>query len=206
MGNNTIYSPFHSERGRGWGFLSRDRRWHLSLLCGILLDRKNHSNRLQLGAPPLGGGWVGFPDEGVCPYRLACSLNKGTPSFNWKGRFLAMKRASLHIEETPSLFANNAIYSPLHSERGGGEAPSFPLGEAGWGFHPRVSVPTVWHVLLFSLAASTLSSAPLAHYWSRRLYRERIVCSTTGKRVLDTAYTPFRKWLIVYHPRQKLWK
>ena len=68
---------------------------------------------------------------------------KETPSFNRRGRFLAMKRASLHIEETPSLFANNAIYSPLHSERGGGEAPSFPLGEAGWGFHPRVSAPTV---------------------------------------------------------------
>ena len=39
-----------------------------------------------------------------------------------------------------------------------------PLGEAGRGFQTRVSVPTVWHVLLFSLAASTLSSAPLAHY------------------------------------------
>ena len=31
-----------------------------------------------------------------------------------EGRFLAMKRASLHIEETPSLFVNNTIYSPLH--------------------------------------------------------------------------------------------
>ena len=60
-------------------------------------------------------------DEGVCPYRLACSLNKGTPSFNRRGRFLAMKRASLHIEETPSLFVNNTIYSPLHSENGLGE-------------------------------------------------------------------------------------
>ena len=39
-----------------------------------------------------------------------------------------------------------------------------PLGEAGWGSHPKVSVPTVWHVLLFSLAVPTLSSAPLAHY------------------------------------------
>ena len=37
-----------------------------------------------------------------------------------RGRFLAMKRASLHIEEVPSLFANNVIYSPLHSERGRG--------------------------------------------------------------------------------------
>ena len=33
-----------------------------------------------------------------------------------------MKRASLHIEETPPLFVNNTIYSPLHSERVGGEA------------------------------------------------------------------------------------
>ena len=37
---------------------------------------------------------------------------KETPSFNRRGRFLAMKRASLHIEETPSLFANSSIYSP----------------------------------------------------------------------------------------------
>ncbi|EEX20016.1 hypothetical protein HMPREF0973_00076 [Prevotella veroralis F0319] len=37
-----------------------------------------------------------------------------------RGRFLAMKRASLHIEETPSLFVNSSIYSPLHSERGRG--------------------------------------------------------------------------------------
>ena len=120
MGNNTIYSPFHSERGRGWGFLSRDRRWHLSLLCGILLDRKNHSNRLQLGAPPLGGGWVGFPDEGVCPYRLTLSLIKETPSSLWRGRFFVSRRGSPYIKETPSLFANNAIYAPLHSERGRG--------------------------------------------------------------------------------------
>ena len=47
--------------------------------------------------------------------------NKETPSSLWRGRFLAMKRASLHIEETPSLFVNNTIYSPLHSENGLGE-------------------------------------------------------------------------------------
>ncbi|EEX18963.1 hypothetical protein HMPREF0973_01138 [Prevotella veroralis F0319] len=49
---------------------------------------------------------------------------KETPSFNRRERFLAMKRASLHIEETPSLFANNTIYSPLHSERGRGRGCS----------------------------------------------------------------------------------
>ena len=59
-------------------------------------------------------------DEGVCPYFLTLSLIKETPSSLWRGRFLAMKRASLRCEETPSLFANNAIYSPLHSERGRG--------------------------------------------------------------------------------------
>ncbi|EEX19994.1 hypothetical protein HMPREF0973_00053 [Prevotella veroralis F0319] len=37
-----------------------------------------------------------------------------------RGRFLAMKRASLRCEGTPSLFANSSIYSPLHSERGWG--------------------------------------------------------------------------------------
>ena len=66
---------------------------------------------------------------------------KETPSFNRRGRFLAMKRASLHIEETPSLFANNAIYSPLHLERGGGEAPSFPLREAGRGAQTKGICP-----------------------------------------------------------------
>ena len=129
--SGTIYSPSPFGEEAGWGFLSRDRRWHLSLLCGILLDRKNHSNRLQLGAPPLGGGWVGFPDEGICPYRLTLSWIKGTPSFNRRGRFLAMKRASLHIEETPSLFVNSSIYSPLHSERGWGWGSFSPLG-GGW--------------------------------------------------------------------------
>ena len=42
-----------------------------------------------------------------------------------------MKRAFLRCEETPSLFANSSIYSPLHSERGWGggflSAPSIPL-------------------------------------------------------------------------------
>ncbi|EEX17558.1 hypothetical protein HMPREF0973_02608 [Prevotella veroralis F0319] len=34
--------------------------------------------------------------------------------------YINSKRAFLHIEETPSLFANSSIYSPLHSERGWG--------------------------------------------------------------------------------------
>ena len=44
-----------------------------------------------------------------------------------------MKRVSLRCKETPSLFANSIIYSPLHSERGlGGGSFSSPwegLGE-----------------------------------------------------------------------------
>ena len=38
-----------------------------------------------------------------------------------------MKKASLRCEETPSLFTNNAIHSPLHSERGWGVRLFFPL-------------------------------------------------------------------------------
>ena len=41
----------------------------------------------------------------------------------WEGRFFVMKRAFLHTNETPPLFANNGFHSPLHSERG-----------RGWGF------------------------------------------------------------------------
>ena len=52
-----------------WGRLGGvSRRGHLSLLCGIPLDRKKHSNRLLLGTPSLGGDWEGFPDEGICPH------------------------------------------------------------------------------------------------------------------------------------------
>jgi len=57
-------------------------------------------------------------DEGVCPYKLVLSLIKGTPFSNQGGRFLAMKRASLHIEETPSLFADDTIHSPSPFEEG----------------------------------------------------------------------------------------
>ena len=49
-----------------------------------------------------------------------------------EGRFLASKRAFLHINETPSLSANNSIHSPLHSERGRGRG--FPLS-ANNSFH-----------------------------------------------------------------------
>ena len=76
-----------------------DRRGRLSLLCGIPLDRKNHSNRLPLGTPPLGGGWVGL----------------------------------------------------FHSERGGGEAPSFPLREAGRGGRRKASVPTMVPTAIFDV-------------------------------------------------------
>ena len=44
-----------------------------------------------------------------------------------------MKRASLHTEETPSLFVNSSIYSPLHSERGRGRGCRGVGGEAGCG-------------------------------------------------------------------------
>ena len=45
---------------------------------------------------------------------------KETPFSIVERRFLAMKRASLHIEETPSLLADGTIHAPLHSERGRG--------------------------------------------------------------------------------------
>ncbi|EEX17552.1 hypothetical protein HMPREF0973_02602 [Prevotella veroralis F0319] len=42
------------------------------------MDRKNYSNRLPLGTPPLGGGWVGVPDGGVCPYLVVSSSIENT--------------------------------------------------------------------------------------------------------------------------------
>ena len=45
-----------------------DRRGRLSLLCGIPLDRKKHSNKLLLGTLSLGGGWERFPSKSVCPH------------------------------------------------------------------------------------------------------------------------------------------
>ena len=41
-----------------------DRRGRLSLLCGILLDRKNHPHLLPLGTPPLGGRLGGVSIRG----------------------------------------------------------------------------------------------------------------------------------------------
>ena len=88
---------------------------------------------------------MGFPAEGVCPYRLALSLIKGTPFSIGEGRFLDTRRAFLHCKETPSskrrerffnfkillplflsgigIHVNDCIYSPFSfSERGGDEA------------------------------------------------------------------------------------
>ena len=42
-----------------------------------------------------------------------------------EGRFFVMKRAFLHTNETPPLFANNGFHSPLHSERGWGRGCSW---------------------------------------------------------------------------------
>ena len=71
----------------------------LSLLCGIPLDGKNHSNRLPLGTPPLWGGWEGFPDDGVCPYLWICpSFKEGVPSHRRDTLFM-MKERPLQNEE-----------------------------------------------------------------------------------------------------------
>ena len=43
---------------------------------------------------------------------------KETPFSKREGRFFVLKRAFLHTNETPPLFANNGFHSPLHSERG----------------------------------------------------------------------------------------
>ena len=67
---------------------------------------------------------------------------KETPFSNREGRFLDIRRGSLHPNEMPSLSANNSLHSPLHSERGWGRGfPSLanssihsPLhSERGWG-------------------------------------------------------------------------
>ena len=57
---------------------------------------------------------------------------KETPFSIGEGRFVGVKKGSLHNEETPSLFANNSIHSPLHSERGWGIGSSL---FANNGFH-----------------------------------------------------------------------
>ena len=71
-----------------------DRRWRLSLLCGIPLDRKNHSNRLPLGAPPLGGGREGFQTMASVPTLWG---------------YFCLKRAFLRCEETPFSSQGNAL-------------------------------------------------------------------------------------------------
>ena len=57
---------------------------------------------------------------------------KETPFSDREGRFLMSRGASLYIEETPPLSANNSFHSPLHSERGWGRG--FPLS-ANNGIH-----------------------------------------------------------------------
>ena len=103
-------SPFEGLGEVFAGCFRADRRGRLSLLCGIPLDRKNYSNRLSLGAPPLGGGWVGFPDEGVCPYSVALSLIKGTPLSKQRNALFALKRAFLCNEKGVSSHRRNALF------------------------------------------------------------------------------------------------
>ena len=57
------------------------------------------------------------PSEGLGE---AFSRIKETPFSIAEGRFFVMKRAFLYTNEAPSLFANNGLHSPLHSERGRG--------------------------------------------------------------------------------------
>ena len=96
--------------GLGKAFIScvlTDRRGRLSLLCGIPLDGKNHSNRLPLGTPPLGGGWEGFPDEGVCPYfEDSPSDNGGVSSLSREASFETKKRP-LRFERGVPLIKDN---------------------------------------------------------------------------------------------------
>ena len=94
------------------------------------LDRKKQWNRLLLGAPPLGGGWEGFPDEGVCPYFVALSLINGTPPSKRRERSVDTRRAFPCNEKGVSSHRRNALFVcrqcyllPLSSRRGdGGEA------------------------------------------------------------------------------------
>ena len=54
---------------------------------------------------------------------------KETPFSFGEGRFFVMKRAFLHTNETPPLFANNGFHSPLYSERGWGRGFIWAGGE-----------------------------------------------------------------------------
>ena len=90
--------------------LYADRRGRLSLLCGILLYRKNHSNQLLLGTPPLWGGWVGSPSEGVCPYFIASPSSSSPNGEGSKYYYQQIKRAFLRCEETPFSLQGNALF------------------------------------------------------------------------------------------------
>ena len=57
---------------------------------------------------------------------------KETPFSIVEGRFFVMKRAFLQFDKTPSLFANNRLHSPLHSERGRGRGCRWAGGEASF--------------------------------------------------------------------------
>ena len=111
-------------------------------------------------------------DEGVCPYKLVLSLIKGTPFSNQGGRFLAMKRAPLHIEETPSLFANSSIYSPLHSERGWGWGSFSPLG-GGWeGCPDERRLSLLWYQLQYLMCMFSCKmlcfSVSFLYFWRQK--------------------------------------
>ena len=84
---------------------------------------------------------------------------KKTPFSNREGRFFFSKRAFLHTKETPPLFVNNSIHSPLHSERGWGRGSSLfanngfhsPLHlERGWGRGSSLSANNGFHSPLHS--------------------------------------------------------
>ncbi|MUL27786.1 hypothetical protein F0475_05610 [Prevotella sp. A2879] len=55
---------------------------------------------------------------------------KETPFSNRERRFFLSKRGFPCIEETPPLFANSSLHSPLHSERGWGRGCRWDGGEA----------------------------------------------------------------------------
>ena len=143
VGNYTIYSPLHSERGRGWGFLSRDRRPRLSAfqaLCNTPLGN----------IPSLGEAWGGFlfpvfwrTDEGVCPYSVALSLIKGTPLSKQRRRSVDTKRAFPCNEEGVSSMWRNALFILRMSYPYWFPLDSLPSFRRSWG---RLS--EVWWTLI----------------------------------------------------------
>ena len=101
------------------------------------------------------------------------------------------RRASPCIKETPPSFANNSFHSPLHSERGWGWGFSFPLGEAGWGFHVTMSF-CLKHLLLCPCSYVTLSSK--AHYsvFKNPLLCLQKICSSVFQHAHKKKRTPLR--------------